>query len=99
MSNIAIRVEHLSKQYHINCANKRHDRLGEKLADSLRSFWRRNGRSEASQSSFWAFKDISFEIKHGEVSSEVTEPARVHCSRSSPASRSRRRARQRSMAE
>ena len=67
MSNIAVRMEHLSKQYHINCANKRHDRLGEKLADSLRSFWRRNGRSEASQRRFWALKDISFEIKHGEI--------------------------------
>ena len=32
MSDIAIRVEHLSKQYYVQSANERHDMLGETLA-------------------------------------------------------------------
>jgi len=67
MNQIAIRVEHLSKMYHMNSANKYHDRLGEKLAASLRSFWGRNGRSKGSRKGFWALKDITFEVKKGEV--------------------------------
>ena len=67
MSDIAIRVEHLSKQYHIKSVNKRHDKLGDKLADGLRSLLGRACRPHLSQSSFWALKDICFEIKEGEV--------------------------------
>ena len=67
MSNIAIRVEHLSKQYHIQLAHERHDKLGDKLADGLRSLLGRARRPHLSQSSFWALKDICFEIKEGEV--------------------------------
>jgi lipopolysaccharide transport system ATP-binding protein len=67
MSDIAIRVEHLSKQYYVQSANERHDMLGETLAGGLRSLVGRARRSQVSQSSFWALKDISFEIKQGEV--------------------------------
>ena len=67
MSDIAIRVEHLSKQYHIKSVNERHDKLGDKLADGLSSLFGRARRPHLSQSSFWALKDICFEIKEGEV--------------------------------
>jgi lipopolysaccharide transport system ATP-binding protein len=67
MSDIAIRVEHLSKQYHIKAAHQRHDKLGDTLADSLRSLVGRGRRSHAGQSSFWALKDVSFDVKQGEV--------------------------------
>ena len=67
MSDIAIRVEHLSKQYQIQSANERHDKLGDKLADGLRSLFGRARRPHLSQSSFWALKDISFDVKQGEV--------------------------------
>jgi lipopolysaccharide transport system ATP-binding protein len=67
MSDIAIRVEHLSKQYHIKSVNQRHDKLGDKLADGLRSLFGLARRPHLSQSSFWALKDICFEIKEGEV--------------------------------
>ncbi|MBU6434541.1 MAG: ABC transporter ATP-binding protein [Nitrospirae bacterium] len=67
MSQIAIRVNHLSKQYHIQSANNRHDRLGDKLLHGLRSLWGGDERSKAGRRSFWALKDFSFEIKQGEV--------------------------------
>jgi lipopolysaccharide transport system ATP-binding protein len=67
MSDIAIRVEHLSKQYFIRSANEKHDKLGDKLADGLRSLFGRARRRHVSQTSFWALKDISFDVKQGEV--------------------------------
>ncbi|MDF0643618.1 MAG: ABC transporter ATP-binding protein [Nitrospira sp.] len=67
MDTIAIRVEHLSKQYHIKSANDWHDRLGDKLADGLWSMWRGNKQLHLGQKSFWALKDICFEVKQGEV--------------------------------
>ena len=67
MSNIAIRVEHLSKQYHIRSSKDWHDRLGDKLADGLRSIFGRNGRLHLGQKTFWALRDICLEVKQGEV--------------------------------
>lgn len=67
MSDIAIRVEHLSKKYHIQSANRRHDKLGDQLAHGLRSLFGRNDRPQVSQSIFWALKDICLEVKQGEV--------------------------------
>src|SRR5947208_8086665 len=65
MENIAIRVENLSKQYKIGLAQHRHDTLRDQVVNSLRSLLLRNGR--LSDIIFWALKDISLEIKQGEV--------------------------------
>jgi lipopolysaccharide transport system ATP-binding protein len=70
MSDIAIRVEKLSKLYKIGAAKYRHDTLRDQLAEGLRSLFRRNGRlsSAGSHDDFiWALKDVSFEVKRGEV--------------------------------
>ncbi len=67
MNEIAISVEHLSKEYYIESAEDWHDKLSDKLADSLRSFWGRNGRLHIGRKSFWALKDICFEVKRGTV--------------------------------
>lgn len=79
MSNIAIRVEHLSKQYQIGSLNG--DRrfgyksLRDTLADAFTSPFRRArallrgqayGASEMNET-IWALKDVSFEVKRGEV--------------------------------
>ena len=61
MSDIAIRVENLSKRYEIGRAGTRHDTLRDALAGLFRREGR--GRSEA----FWALRDVSFEVKRGEV--------------------------------
>lgn len=53
-SDIAIKVDNLSKCYHIY--EKPHDRLLQMLARGKKQFYRE----------FWALRDISFEVKKGE---------------------------------
>ena len=78
MTDIAIRVENLSKLYTIGRSQQRHDTL----RDALSGFWpripriSRKGQNNSSHSShswpkedtdLWALKDVSFEVKQGEV--------------------------------
>ena len=73
MSDIAIRVEGLSKQYRIGGPQARYKTLRESLVGAVQSPVRRAGRllrGEAAtdhQETIWALKDVSFEVKHGEV--------------------------------
>ncbi|HEY6200460.1 MAG TPA: ABC transporter ATP-binding protein, partial [Candidatus Binatia bacterium] len=83
MSNIAIRVENLSKKYKIGVRNYRHDSIRDHLTEWAKSFFSSNGNSAVSPGepilgcgdsldaegpdTIWALKDVSFEIKHGEA--------------------------------
>lgn len=75
MSDIAIRIEGLSKKYLIGGKLKDHSRFGDQLVDMVLSPFRRAGnllRGETSAASeltqeFWALKDVSFDVKHGEI--------------------------------
>jgi lipopolysaccharide transport system ATP-binding protein len=67
MSDIAISVEQLSKQYHIKSAADWHDRLSDKLVDGLKAMLGRKAQPHLGKKSFWALKDVSFEVKQGEV--------------------------------
>ncbi len=70
MGNIAISVENLGKCYRIGHAEKR----PENFRAALRSFavapfeyLRSHLREPSEDELFWALKDVSFEVKHGEV--------------------------------
>lgn len=75
MSDTAIRVQDLSKQYRIGVRQEKYHTLRDTLVDSLRAQFRRLGRfwkpsaerSAPSDHTIWALKDVSFEIKQGEV--------------------------------
>jgi len=70
MSDIAIRVDNLSKQYKITTARYRHDTLRDQLMDGLKGLLRLNGHRPSGIGRFdtiWALRDVSAEVKKGEV--------------------------------
>lgn len=75
MGDVAIRVEGLSKQYHIGRRRVRDRTLREAVAAALTAPFRRLGRvfgrhagtEPAADQTVWALKDVSFDVKPGEV--------------------------------
>jgi lipopolysaccharide transport system ATP-binding protein len=75
MSDIAIEVRNLSKKYHIGGPEKRYGALRDTLTDAFVAPFRRAGKLLRGQATgaaeldetIWALKNVSFDIKHGEV--------------------------------
>ena len=77
MTDIAIRVENLSKRYRIGLKEEMHDTLFGAMADfvrqpiknlrRLRQLSRFEEDGHDSEDIIWALKDVSFEVKRGEV--------------------------------
>lgn len=75
MSEIAIRVGGLGKEFQIGAAQQKYDRFGEQIVDAMWAPIRRAGnllRGRATgaaelEESFWALRDVSLDISHGEV--------------------------------
>ena len=61
----AIRVEHLSKIYHIGERAHRHATLRDRLSEALEAPFRQNGHRKDEGETIWALKDVSFEVKRG----------------------------------
>ena len=77
MSDIAIRVENLSKRYRIGLKEEMRDTLFDAMADfvrqpiknlrRLRQLSRFEEDGHDSEDIIWALKDVSFEVQRGEV--------------------------------
>ena len=73
MSEFAIRAEGLGKKYQIGRVAARHDSLRDALASAITAPLRnlreirRIGSATEDPDTFWAFRDVSFELQHGEV--------------------------------
>jgi lipopolysaccharide transport system ATP-binding protein len=75
MSDIAVKVENLGKKYVIGHQQEgahRYRALRDVIADGVKSFGRKSSRVKGKsgvphKEDFWALKDVSFEIKQGEV--------------------------------
>jgi len=75
MSHLAIRVEGLSKRFCIGERQPAYRTLRDSLTDALatpfRRAWklfnRRSSDAEGSKETIWALKDVSFQVKHGEI--------------------------------
>jgi len=72
MSDIAIKVENLSKLYRIGARQNRHDTLRDKLTEVVAAPFRRLRNLPSSilhpPSDFiWALKNVCFEVNRGEV--------------------------------
>jgi lipopolysaccharide transport system ATP-binding protein len=70
MSNIAIRVENLSKVYKLGAGRKPHDRLGDQLMHGIKSLFSRNGRLspvDGGSNIIHALDRVYCEIKHGDA--------------------------------
>lgn len=75
MSNTAIRVENLGKMYRIGGKQEKYQTLRDTLADAFTGPFKRARNLMRGQAygaanlteEIWALKDVSFEVKHGEV--------------------------------
>jgi len=72
MSDVVIRVQELGKRFFIGAQPERYKMLRDTIVGAARKPWRLlsgpwGRKKRSSQEIFWALKDISFEVKQGEV--------------------------------
>ena len=64
--SIAIRVENLSKLYKIG-KKEPYMALRDALSESIKKLFRKNEKDKENESYIWALKNVSFEVKEGEI--------------------------------
>ena len=67
MADFAIRADKLSKSYQITTGQYRHDTLRDEISQGVRNLVRRNGGLRTKKETFWALKDVSFEVSRGDL--------------------------------
>jgi len=64
--NIAIRVRNLGKKYTIGGPQERYLTLRDAMVNSVKAPFKRFPPAPPAEE-FWALKDVSFDVEHGEV--------------------------------
>lgn len=67
MSELAVKVENLSKLYHIGARQEQYATLRSALISGVKHLITKRSPQETTKNTIWALKDVSFEIKQGEV--------------------------------
>ncbi len=67
MSDIAIRVENIGKQYRIGAPINQYRTLRESISEYLSLPWRKKGPLDGSSQILWALRNVSFEVTQGQV--------------------------------
>jgi len=68
MSKIAINVEHLGKRYRVWGKQAGYKTIREALVSAAHTSLRRfSGQQRETKSTFWALRDVSFQVQHGDV--------------------------------
>lgn len=67
MSDIAIRVEELGKQYRIGATPERYRTLRDSLVQAARAPFQAVRSARRANGSIWALRDVSFEVRKGQV--------------------------------
>jgi len=67
MGDLAIRIDGISKRYEIGAIQKRHDTLRDHIVHGLRSMTSRRTQSTSAPTEFWALRNVSLDVKQGEV--------------------------------
>jgi lipopolysaccharide transport system ATP-binding protein len=71
MSDLAIKVEHLSKRYILGGSRNRHEGLRHRIEDAFRNplgfIKSATGNKHDVANEFWAVNDVSFDVKQGDV--------------------------------
>jgi lipopolysaccharide transport system ATP-binding protein len=67
MSDIAIRVDHLGKQYRIGAPSMHYRTLRDSLVEGFRRLGRGNGDGGGRYNHIWALRDVSFDVRQGQV--------------------------------
>lgn len=66
MTDIAIRAQHLCKRYTINRGKHQHNTLRDQIMASI-SQWLPRRKQSKQKVDIWALKDVSFDIRQGEI--------------------------------
>jgi lipopolysaccharide transport system ATP-binding protein len=66
MSNLAVRVEDIGKQYNIFTQSIKYQTLRDKIMETVKSPLKMLLNPTGSEK-FWALRHVSFELEHGQV--------------------------------